>query len=799
MANLKVTLELDNQGYLRAIRASDDATKKFAADAKTAADQSTTAFDKLNQTTERVRGQFAKLSGAIVGLGLVALTRSAIQSSDAIVDLANATEFSVAKIMELQQALQLSGGEAQNSAKLITEFYKSIDEAAKGGDKTQESFAKVGVSLQNLAQLNTMQLFDQAVAGLAKINDPAERAATAIQLFGKSMVGVNPADLSAKLAELRGNYEQQAIAAQHAADLNDKYTQAINNLRTAFLTVAEPILNFVNSIAGSQQQIEQLVSILRMLGIAIAAAFAFTGFGLIVRVIGTIGRGFTGLLNIIKNFKGAINENMFAPMSSVMKMLRGIGGLLAGVAGGVAAFMGLGGGAVGSPEDQTAAETARLARQNAAAAGPSPERTIEIGKELKGQLDTINSMADGYRRAAQANMDRYTQEVEMLGKSKEEQEMIKGTAEIEKRYADARAALEDKKKNAKGATLALINKEIKDLEQLKQSELDIFNITREQISAYQRQQQEARNMIALMEEQADIAREIAAFQAQQDQARLAAFEQVKAIKDNLALTTQREQLEKSIALLRGTDQEAMRKIFDLEQSRAQELEKIAKIQNLPYEERLAKEAEINELYNQRRALIEQNYVTEKINQDSFVQGWQDAFTRWRNNFKTDAEYAGELFGTLTRGFEDAFVRFVQTGKLSFKSLANDMIAQATRMAANRLLMSILGGAGGSPIGSFFSSLFGGGRAAGGPVNPDTAYVVGERGPELFVPNNAGKIVPNKDLMGNNNAAAQSMTQVNYNIQAVDASSFRSLVARDPEFIFNVTEQGRRSMPTRARR
>lgn len=39
-------------------------------------------------------------------------------------------------------------------------------------------------------------------------------------------------------------------------------------------------------------------------------------------------------------------------------------------------------------------------------------------------------------------------------------------------------------------------------------------------------------------------------------------------------------------------------------------------------------------------------------------------------------------------------------------------------------------------------LFGGGRAMGGPVNAGTSYVVGERGPELFVPNTAGTIVPN---------------------------------------------------------
>jgi len=44
-------------------------------------------------------------------------------------------------------------------------------------------------------------------------------------------------------------------------------------------------------------------------------------------------------------------------------------------------------------------------------------------------------------------------------------------------------------------------------------------------------------------------------------------------------------------------------------------------------------------------------------------------------------------------------------------------------------------------------LFGGGRAMGGPVNPGTTYMVGERGPELFMPNTSGTIIPNNKLNG----------------------------------------------------
>jgi hypothetical protein len=71
---------------------------------------------------------------------------------------------------------------------------------------------------------------------------------------------------------------------------------------------------------------------------------------------------------------------------------------------------------------------------------------------------------------------------------------------------------------------------------------------------------------------------------------------------------------------------------------------------------------------------------------------------------------------------------------------------------------------GSNSPSFGGSAFGGsagtfgfaGRANGGPVASNTPYMVGEQGPELFVPNAGGSIVNNNDLrsaMGASNGSA----------------------------------------------
>jgi tape measure domain-containing protein len=99
----------------------------------------------------------------------------------------------------------------------------------------------------------------------------------------------------------------------------------------------------------------------------------------------------------------------------------------------------------------------------------------------------------------------------------------------------------------------------------------------------------------------------------------------------------------------------------------------------------------------------------------------------------------------------------QTIGEAFKSMADSILAQMARIAAQRFTDWLLGpqgsssgGAGGGGIMPFFMSLLGGGRAAGGPVRSGAFYEVGEgNSPELFrsghrtylIPGNAGEVTP----------------------------------------------------------
>lgn len=106
---------------------------------------------------------------------------------------------------------------------------------------------------------------------------------------------------------------------------------------------------------------------------------------------------------------------------------------------------------------------------------------------------------------------------------------------------------------------------------------------------------------------------------------------------------------------------------------------------------------------------------------------------------TDA--ARELGLTFASAFEDAAL---SGGKLSdvLKGLVDDI----SRVFLRKTVTEPLAGLASSLFSNLFGG-FGGARASGGPVSAGLTYLVGERGPELFMPKASGAIVPNGKFGG----------------------------------------------------
>ena len=182
---------------------------------------------------------------------------------------------------------------------------------------------------------------------------------------------------------------------------------------------------------------------------------------------------------------------------------------------------------------------------------------------------------------------------------------------------------------------------------------------------------------------------------------------------------------------------------------------------------------------------------------AITQAWggaQEALKKF-NATNEDVRTKMEAFTTETlASFSDALANAVMgTGNLkdAFKAMIANMIKQLIQFfiidkltggIAGALLR--LGDAGGSrsPLGAPMGngSNVRGYAAIGGPVQSGSPYMVGERGPEMFVPNQSGSIIPNKSMGGgitvvNNVDARGSGADVDQKIKSAMAQTSQQTI------------------------
>jgi lambda family phage tail tape measure protein len=130
-----------------------------------------------------------------------------------------------------------------------------------------------------------------------------------------------------------------------------------------------------------------------------------------------------------------------------------------------------------------------------------------------------------------------------------------------------------------------------------------------------------------------------------------------------------------------------------------------------------------------------------------------------------------------RSMEDALVD-VTMGTMSvkdaFRQMAISIVKDLIRIQVQRNITGPLADA----LGSIFQSPGGAptGKAIGGSVSRGSPYIVGERGPEMFIPNQSGAIVPNDKMGGGaSNNIVVNVNMDNGSVNATDANRLGVLV------------------------
>jgi hypothetical protein len=196
----------------------------------------------LGKAKDKVEGfsTGAKISLLAVGTAFAASAREAINFADRIEEVAKANDMSIQSVLRLSSALQLSGGNSDDAGKLMASFANKVDEAAQGGEKAQKAFTSIGVSLKDLRTLTPQELFEKTAIALASIEDTTKRNATAMDMFGRAVRGLDIKSLGDQLQNNKSKFEESEVAFTKIANSVDRLDKLFFNLKVTLANALAP-------------------------------------------------------------------------------------------------------------------------------------------------------------------------------------------------------------------------------------------------------------------------------------------------------------------------------------------------------------------------------------------------------------------------------------------------------------------------------------------------------------------------------------------------------------------------------
>jgi lambda family phage tail tape measure protein len=428
-----------------------------------------------------------------------------------------------------------------------------------------------------------------------------------------------------------------------------------------------------------------------------------------------------------------------------------------------------------TPKDDSAKEKADEAKKKAE----------EQAKALRDVRDAILEVTKAFRESTAARLADLDFQYKSLGMSEDQIELESQRRDIIREQSAAIADLdakqkeiqqnEDLSKKGKEEALALLAKERIAIDEttaatLAASEAKLKLIQAETIAREKN--------LAVIELENLAASNKVVLQNLEDQLQL-----VGLYGDNLENVTAQLELQQK---LREIELDYQTKLRDLDAERlkigeARYANQLANLQALTTEQKAAAKAQADA----QKKLVDLKREAERNDIGGAIGKRLEELERSVDPAVTAVEGLNSLFSNMGTALDN----FVDTGKLKFGDFAKSVIADIAKIALKAAVTKLFTLVGKSILG----------LAAGGPVMANKPYVVGEQGPELFVPNSAGSIMTNASM--NKNAGADSgmgatvtNNYITNNISAIDSRSVAQMFVENRKSLLGASMMARKELP-----
>lgn len=649
-----------------------------------AAEERLAKFNK--QAVGFAAGVGASIGQALVGLAtrFVDMGKAAIDNADHLNKLSQATGVSVEALSQLQFAADLSGLSTEDLATSLSKLSKAAVEAASGSRAQVDAFARLGVSIKNAdgSLKGTEELLLDVAQAFSQLEDGLAKNALAQDLFGKSGAKMIPFLNAGRDGIEALRKEADALGLTITSSAAQSAERFNDSLSTIKASTGGLVNKFVQEVLPVFEQIAQRFADAKRDGSALSASV--DALSIAFKALFTSG---VVIVSVFQQVGLAINGLISAAVLLTTGNLKGAVQILQD------RFSQLGENIAKDVETIVSAwqgatpKVKDAAKEAGKALGVIDE---EARKAAEAAIKSITKLADGIRM-----------QIGTFGLgAKAAMEYRIAHGDLADEFAKAGTAGEALKQQIIGNTeiLALLEERTRAAE-LAQEEYNktqeqaaaVFESTRTPTERYQEELSQVGQLLLDGEISIDTyTRAVANLQATLDQT-------------NPSLQAAKEAYESTL-----TPQE---QYF----SRLQELDGLLKANMIT-----------QETFNRATAKAKDAF-------DTAVQGSQ----------KGAQELQGFITQALTGGFEDG-ARGILRG---FVQLLLQMQAQALAAKITQSIFGAAGGGGGGGAGAagLLVSLFGGTRSTGGDVQAGKSFMVGERGPERFVPDVNGRIMSNDSI------------------------------------------------------
>jgi len=799
-SDVNIVVTLDDSDILKKLTEISSKLDGFASKIKETTTKGKEGFETMGKAAEGLKSKMETLQTVLLGAGFVEFAKHALEASKSIVDLANANDMTVPRLLQLREAFIKNGGDAEKLGMVLSKLDQNLQGARDGSAKAQEALLKLGFTFSDMANLNTDEALQKVIDKLAHMEDPVKRNALAFETLGKGARNINWAGIAAGTASATDEYNKYAESLRKGQEAQIKIQEATEKLQIAFVNLLDKshILDFINSLNTDFDKFEKIVTIAGTafslyFGASVLNTMAMAwrnvagGIALADTALAKLGTTAGAVVGVITKVAGALflllhSEDLNAGEDQQIEKIHKFQDALTALGpAAVKSYMAM------SAEQQKQVqilydqgkaldEAMNVAQGRPSGGGKNPAVTAA----WQGEVNAINARAAAWKNLIENQRAQYDLATSQIGQSVQQTEVQKRITELALKYKDELMKINEEESKVTGNSQAAKDKRGA-FEQLKKTLADIYQteIDGETKSAQARQNADAdqAKTIELLKER--LSNELKLSELNDAKAKLLLGAQGGA-QEEIRYKNEQEAIKETAALrekLLGATN-AANPLFNVPADVQAQLDAV--------KDRWAKITA--EEQKSQQGLYEYSRLAST--------GLISSINKFTESAGNAAELVTTEFNTMTKGIEDAFVNFAKTGTLSFKSMTDmmieDFIRWEVRVMESQALKAFMGSSAGGSSGGLLDSLFGGGHAMGGSIPAGQFGLVGEQGPELVrgpaAVTNANQTA---DMLG-------GQTNHTYNINAIDAKSVAQLFAENRMTMFAMTEQARRELPMRTR-